>query len=134
MRETEKPYPCQSTTPSPLFLTSSPAPSPRSSQATRLTTSRSSTVLPGLIASQTQKTRSIFFGSDPHCSQGPMGFAYACGGSGVMNEAVVDQGPGAPWYSARAFHVKRVLGVSICAVVQAGLLTRPESWASVPAL
>src|SRR5256885_10374449 len=116
MRDAEKLYPCQRTMFSPLVLISRPAPSPRSSHATRLVTSRSPGELVGWMTLCTHETSAgLFDASAPQCSQSPKGPA-AGGGSGVMNDAAVDHAPKAPWYSARTFHVNRLFGVRLSVI------------------
>src|SRR5262245_25851623 len=90
---------------SPPFLMSRPAPSPRSSQATRLVTSNApSSVRAGFTALCTHWTSaSLLTVNDPHCCQlpsGPDGPPPAGGGGGPgadasadRNVSVLDQGP-----------------------------------------
>src|SRR5438094_213110 len=123
-------YPCHNTTFSPPVLISRPAPSPRRSHATRLTTSRSPTEFVGRTAFHTQPTRSRSFASEAHASQLPIGVAKAGGGSGVVNDPRADHGPIQPSASARTFHVKRLFGVRV-SVVHVGPARSPESDISV---
>src|SRR5215470_10350957 len=51
----------------------------------------------------------------------------AGGGSGVLNDAVSDQGPIQPLASARAFHVNDAFGVSAPGGVQLVASSNPES-------
>src|SRR5438093_3997495 len=98
----------------------SPAPSPRTSQATRLTTSRAPTEFLGLTASLTHAER-LKPTRPAQCSQSPIPTKEGAG-SPDRNDAVADHGPPVPWNSARTFQVKRWLGVRF-SVFQIGLLT-----------
>src|SRR5437870_780015 len=99
MRLIEKLYPIQFVVFSPPFLISSPAPLPRSSQATRLVTSNARSPLPpGFTDARTHAT-SVFPGVDPQFCHlpsptGPPPPPPDGGGAGtvVVKICVLDQG------------------------------------------
>src|SRR4029453_5719409 len=128
MREAEKLMPCQTIVFSPPTLISRPAPSPRSSQATRLTISKPLTVSVGCTAFHTQLTSALLLAiCDAQACQLPIGRVEGETVSGVLNAPAADHGPAYPCDSARTRHVYLLSGLTVLVVVPVAPDPTPES-------